>query len=724
LTNEAKSLNVNIGVVDQRTSIYMGSSANQVVELPKLWPEEIFPQRNINFTGRKDDLDKLKTRFSQLNPQQNRTLAITACHGLGGIGKSQLAIEFIYQHLENYHMICWILAEDSRKVKKSYRELAKDLKLYTASNKSKEVIRMIKRWLSQHPRCLLVYDNAQNYDSISDYIPQTNCDILITSRYSEWPAGIDLKIDIFSIEDAREYINKILGGRSIDSANKVDKLAETMGRLPLALAQACAYIKLNKMDIQRYLELYEESKKRYLSRSNLPAGDKHVPVYVTWVVTIREIRKKSPLAIKLLNVCAYLHSDNIPNYLFQEFSGDENYEEALGLLSSYSMISINYRDRTSSLHRLVQNVTELRQLKRDKEMLVLKEVAELLLKLFNYDKSLPHTTRQCKPLLIHVQSVINKKDIDKIVSPEVLAQMLVRLGSYYLFEHRSYDVAKEYFIRAESVIRTSNSKEALILQCETCNYVGYCYAFGENIDLAKKSAEKGMEIARILKEKGHIKEGNWCSAYSHDLLGNLYSDVSLQDARHHYVEAYSKFSAEYGTELHPDVGSAIHGLGIVLFLEKKYKEANEEFNKAYKIWIKCYSSNNHPNIGVSHNWIGKTFDALSQYEIAIENYKKAIEIREKVFLTSNHPDIAPVYHRLGKAQFKIGNYVEAKKNYLKTISIYSAIDKTYISIASDLYELGVMRGDDDLVQLSMRTDPTVADRAKNLNSPNNSMVRP
>jgi hypothetical protein len=125
---------------------------------------------------------------------------------------------------------------------------------------------------------------------------------------------------MFTIEESRDYIQKV-SDTPISECDimQIETLAETLGRLPLALAQASAYIKSNKLSISRYLELYEQMKRELLNSKVLPS-DYRSSLYITWDITTEAIRKESLLAVSLLNICAYLASTDIPNFLLEKFA--------------------------------------------------------------------------------------------------------------------------------------------------------------------------------------------------------------------------------------------------------------------------------------------------------------------------------------------------------------------------------------------------------------------
>jgi hypothetical protein len=310
-------------------------------------------------------LKQIEDQFSQ----NTTSFVLTACHGLGGIGKTQVALEFVWQHYKEYKGVVWFNAESRDRLQNDYIILGVELNIIRDEDniRAEELARNVKHWSQHSSRAgwLLVYDNADNYKVIRELLPTKGGKILITSRHTaDWPQEIFL--DVFTIEESRAYIIKALDTPISESdIMLIKKLAEKLGRLPLALVQATAYIKYNKVSISRYSELCEKNKCHLLNSKILPS-DYKASVYITWDITTEAIRKESLLAVSLLNVCAYLASNDIPNFLFEMFTNTagnnpdlEVFEEALGKLYCYSMLVINKQNCSSSIHRLVQEVIRL-----------------------------------------------------------------------------------------------------------------------------------------------------------------------------------------------------------------------------------------------------------------------------------------------------------------------------------------------------------------------------
>jgi hypothetical protein len=204
--------------------------------LPPVW--NVSHHRNPNFTGREDILSELRLALTSGEPAAWKQAAF----GMGGVGKTQLAIEYIYRHKPDYRVIWWIHSEESATMAADYASLADDLDLPEKdSTDQTEIVRAVKCWLEHNSGWLLIFDNAHDPGAIRDYLPQGGAGhIIITSRSPDWGsvAGL-LPVKKFDRADSIEFLCKRTGQDDQDAA---DALADELGDLPLALEQAGAYI--------------------------------------------------------------------------------------------------------------------------------------------------------------------------------------------------------------------------------------------------------------------------------------------------------------------------------------------------------------------------------------------------------------------------------------------------------------------------------------------------
>ncbi|MFI7615322.1 FxSxx-COOH system tetratricopeptide repeat protein [Nonomuraea terrae] len=324
---------------------------------PPVWN---VPQKNPNFTGRDDVLTRLHERLSA------GTTAVLpeALHGLGGVGKSQIAIEYCYRHQHDYDLIWWIPAERLTMVKQAFVDLAVHLDLnVTEPNVAVPAVREALRLGRPYSNWLLVFDNAEDVDEVRKYFPPNGPGkVMVTSRSRAWFAhAAPLEVDVFTREESRKLLR--LRGPELTDAD-ANAIADRLGDLPLAIEQAAVWLAETGMPVSEYLQLFDAQRNELLHVEGA-----EVPVAAAWNVSFTRLRESHPAALQLLQVCAFLAPEPIPRSLLtssRDLEGPAELLEALRdpiavaramrAIHQYALAKINYRDNTISLHRLVQRV--------------------------------------------------------------------------------------------------------------------------------------------------------------------------------------------------------------------------------------------------------------------------------------------------------------------------------------------------------------------------------
>ena len=216
--------------------------------LPPIW--NVPHGRNPNFTGRAELLTHL---YGSLHAGQTTVLR-QALRGLGGVGKTQLALEYAYRHAADYSVVWWVPSETSPAT--VYAELCRELGLPEAAASESEVrVQAAKRWLERHAGWLLVFDNATEPEAIRHYLPQgSSGHVIITSRFTDWrEIAHDLMVEVFERRESVEFLKRRTGQSDDQAANN---LAEVLGDLPLALSQAAAYIGTTGISLDSMIKLF------------------------------------------------------------------------------------------------------------------------------------------------------------------------------------------------------------------------------------------------------------------------------------------------------------------------------------------------------------------------------------------------------------------------------------------------------------------------------------
>ncbi|WP_158887084.1 FxSxx-COOH system tetratricopeptide repeat protein [Amycolatopsis anabasis] len=329
---------------------------------PQIWGA--IPLRNPDFVGREDLLERLRDRL-----QTPGTTAVLpeALHGMGGVGKSQTVVEYIYQHAGEYDVIWWIPAEHSAQIRSSFVELAKKIGVSAAGSAETAVPAVLEALRKGEPfsRWLLVFDNADRPEAVSQFFPAGSGHIVVTSRNSQW-AGVarTVEVDLFTREESKELLRRRGGEISDEDA---DQLASVLGDLPLAIEQAASWRAQTGMPTDEYVQLLEQNRTELLETG--APSDYRLPVAAAWNVPLSRLRAEHPAALELLQLCAFFGPEPISRSLFtgvrdapvpdalnEAFRDPIKLNRAVREISRYSLAKIDYRTNTFQLHRLVQAV--------------------------------------------------------------------------------------------------------------------------------------------------------------------------------------------------------------------------------------------------------------------------------------------------------------------------------------------------------------------------------
>ncbi|MDQ7809662.1 FxSxx-COOH system tetratricopeptide repeat protein [Amycolatopsis sp. A133] len=333
-----------------------------VEDVPPVWGS--VPPRNPNFTGRRELLRELGERVL------SGTTAVlpSALHGMGGIGKTQMAVEYIYSHLREYDVVWWIPATHAAQIRVALTELAQALNLPGSgeANTAIPAVREALRTGRPYRRWLLVFDSAEDVAMVRQFFPTNGPgEILITSRNAEWASvARPLEVAVFERAESVELLRR--RGPEIDIA-EAEQLADRLGDLPLAIEQAAAWRAETGMPVQEYLRLFDEKVAEILDTSS-PA-DYEVSVAAAWNVAFDELRTRNPVAHQLLQICAFFAPEPISRAFFSGVGSISILPEidtalrdpmklarAIRDINRYSLAKIDHRTNSIVLHRLVQIV--------------------------------------------------------------------------------------------------------------------------------------------------------------------------------------------------------------------------------------------------------------------------------------------------------------------------------------------------------------------------------
>jgi hypothetical protein len=313
---------------------------------PPRYPRTIPPvwrvgARNPWFTGRADVLEKL---HAQLLGSGKAAVMPVALHGMGGVGKTAIALEYAHRYMADYDVIWWVPAEDRNLINPALGELAEKLGIKVgdeygqAAAAAREALRLGR----PYDRWLLIFDNAEEPQDLLEYFPGGPGHVIVTSRNPAWASVADpVDVNVFSRQESVEHLQRMVEGLSAAEAGRV---AEELGDLPLAIEHAGAWLQATGMPVSEYVALLERELAPTIDLSQ--ALDFPRPVSATWRLSFERLRQHAPAAARLLELCSFFASDPISMTLL---NSDE-------MLEALRMVDSKVRDR-SVLARLIREMS-------------------------------------------------------------------------------------------------------------------------------------------------------------------------------------------------------------------------------------------------------------------------------------------------------------------------------------------------------------------------------
>jgi transcriptional regulator with XRE-family HTH domain/tetratricopeptide (TPR) repeat protein len=332
--------------------------------------------RNSFFTGREEILRRLYETLIM-----TKKAALTqAISGLGGVGKTQIAVEYAYLQRDEYRAVLWVRADSRESFTLDFIALAHLLHLPEKNAQDQiTIVGSVKNWLSTHNKWLLIFDNADNAKMISEFLPPAgNGHVLLTTQaLAQGPSAQSIEVSYMGLTDGTLFLLRRakalppetpLDQTSATERTAAEEIVQILGGLPLALDQAAAYIEETGCGISDYLDRFRTQHDKLLQRRGRLVIDHPESVTATFLLSFEKVKQVNPAAAQLLKLCAFLYPDAIPEELISEgthkldpglqaLAGDHfALDEAMEALRSYSLIRRNPSTKIVFIHRLVQEV--------------------------------------------------------------------------------------------------------------------------------------------------------------------------------------------------------------------------------------------------------------------------------------------------------------------------------------------------------------------------------
>lgn len=666
------------------------------------------PRQDHKFIGRQKLLNELQKK---LHPKYDRAgsaklfSVVSVCAGLGGVGKTQLALQYIHNTKRAYALKAWFQAENIDQLKQQYVDFALWLGYIDGEPSFAKAQLYIKEWLAQHTGWLLVYDNVNSYNDIKEFLPSDGGSVILTSRQQKWPNTFTkVDVDVMSEDEAMQLIKSLLQ-RKITVVNQdgLEELVKELGCLPLALAQAGAYIEQNIMSIADYLKLYKKHEQALLLDDTLPEGTNSLPITTTWNVSLEaiaqemKIKDQSSLSINLLTACAYFAPEKISWSLlltwfkesYPEISNHElMLQKMIGKLWQYSLISKDNKENIT-IHRLVQTVLRYQHkqsLEKNPYYIPITQqwfnslLGSVHAEFIKKTTVVEDETRQ-KNLLPHMQSLLQHyQQIWPNATTLNLAVILHDLGEAFQLIGE-YRVAKAYYESVLSIVKQDYSKNYAQV-CLTLDQLGNIYRILGDIKQAKLLHERSLQIREKYYGKDHSAIANTLDHLGRDC--RILGDAKRAQILHgRSLQIKEKYYAKDDIE----IAKTLDYLGrdhINLFNIEQAKALHE---RCLQIKEKYYGSN-HFEVAMTLDYLGKSSRMLGEVHQAIKLHERSLKAKE-AYYGKDHIEVALTLVQLGLDYSELGEFLRAQKNLERALKINEQFyGKHHIAVAYAMEHLG------------------------------------
>lgn len=608
--------------------------------------------RNPHFTGRVGLLAQLKQRFfsgeSETPTRQSGTPLVQTLKGLGGIGKTQLALEYAYRSLAEglYTHAFWITAASAESLLTSMVALAELLPDGFAQRERDQhkLGAIVKRWLECCPDpWLLIVDNADDLSLIPPYLPvRGHGHILLTTRASAVgtfaPA---LEVDNMGIDEGIRFLlqrSQRLARATPDQIAEARQVVVALTQFPLALDQAAAYIEETGCRISTYLRILQEHRLSLLARRGIQAHHYPDSVVTTWSLSFQRLEQDNPAAVQLLRLCAFLTPDRIPEELLiegaahwpaelqQAVSDPLAFEQLFQDLLTFSLVKRQASDRILSLHRLVQ-VIQRDSLEPQEQRQWAERVVRAVNTIFPQEAQDVACWPRCLRYLEQAQACATLIQRQGIEIPEA-AEILERTA-IYLRSHASHHLAEPLFQQALALFsRRLGSHHPRTARCQ--NHLALLYLLQGN----HKQAEPLFQQTLALLSR-HLGSHHLDTAECQHNLALLYLFQGKSEQAEPLLQSVLALSERLLGAQHEKTAHCLADLADVYRMQDKLIQAAPLYLRALSIWEHLCGPL-HPQAVKSLTGLAEIYVVQGRYSQAEALYRQMLAIREQQY-APDHP---------------------------------------------------------------------------------------
>lgn len=671
-----------LGLMPLQAEEDSGTTPQATGDNPLFWSLPHPP--NPCFTGREEILQHLHQLLSGEQP-----IALTqapALSGLGGIGKTQVAIEYAYRYAQEYSAVFWLAAETTESLIMSVQEIADLLQLpEREAEEQAQLIAAVQRWLATHSGWLLIGDNMEDFSLLQMILParRQGALLLTTRRQTSGPLVKSLELSPMSHEEGITLLLRRAGQLQPSNAQNNEapeaqhpafaesttlELVTFLEGLPLALDQAGAYIEETGCSVADYLERCRHQRKQVLARRGAYGGSHPASVVTTLKLAVEKVARAHPAAAELLYACAFLHPEGIPEELFASEAASQKttlgqlasepykFDLALAALRSASLLKRYPETRTLAIHRLVQAVLQ-DQMDQDEARQWSKRVICMVNAAFPEGKF--DAWGQCERYLAQAFACVPL--IERVGRELVEAsELLTNMGSY-LMERGRLKEAEPILEQMYTLSQQQPDLDQLMFATRLMEYAELFWRQGK-YEATEPPLQQILSIRENVLGPDHQDVA--------EVLNNLallYWYLSKYDLAEPLYQRALRIREEHLEPDDPEICSTLSNLGLLYWKQGRYELAEPLYKRALQSEEKRRGPD-HPELADELNSLGRLYIDQQKYELAEPLFQRALRLREKHSGTE-HPDTMIVLNNLALLYLEQGRLDLAEPLFQRALSV-------------------------------------------------------
>ncbi len=654
---------------------------------------------NPQFVGREAELQAVQLWLAQKS--------VVAICGLGGVGKTQLAVQYAYQYRQAYSHVLWVSVAPPLEIQSQFASLAETLGIPIIQQTVENLAAQVKQWLASHSGWLLLIDNIEEKketeedekpkpitEQLRRVLPDTLTGrVLLTTRQAGPPLPIQpVVLKMLTTEEGAKFLVQLVYGVTAAEASghgeygPAQALSQQLGGLPLALTQAAAYMRVQGRGCADYLALYHVYQKELLAERGEKWFKEDHPeaVDVTLRASLQQVQAREPQALALLQGCAFLPPEGIPEEVLRTALAVNPWQldKLLKPILSYSLLTRDSQRQEVSIHRLVQAVLrwelEAVQAQWVERLVTVLETLFPATQESSKDWAKIEHWQRCTHLLSSALAC-GEESQRLAIETVTLARLLGRVADY-LNRKADYEKSLQWYKQALAIWEKEGDKEVAEVVSIRNSMVEVYDNKGDYATALSLAKETLARSEQVLGDK-HPK-----TAESLGVLGWTYYLKGEYENALPVCQRAVAINEEVLGKDHYDTGSSFNNLAVLYYAQGEYEKALPLYERALAIQERVLGKE-HPDTATSLNNLAQLYQAQGEYEKALPLSQRALEIKERV-LGKEHPLTANSLGTLAQLYQAQGEYEKALPLYELALEIDERVlGKEHPGTATDLNNL-------------------------------------